>query len=45
MYVMRGLLSEELNRASKRVAKFPGEAERVNNIRAKIDILDMTLHI
>lgn len=39
----RDYFQRELNRASKRVAKFPGEAERVNNIRAKIDILDIDL--
>jgi hypothetical protein len=39
----RDYFQRELNRASKRAAKFPGEAERVNNIRAKIDILDIDL--
>lgn len=39
----RDYFQRELNRASKRVAKFPGEAERVNNIRAKIDALDIDL--
>lgn len=39
----RDYFERELKRASKRVAKFPGEAERLNNIRAKIDILDIDL--
>lgn len=39
----RDYFQRELNRQSKRVAKFPGEAERLNNIKAKIDILDIDL--
>ena len=39
----RDYFERELKRVSKRVAKFPGEAERLNNIKAKIDILDIDL--
>lgn len=39
----RDYFERELKRVSKRVSKFPGEAERLNNIRAKIDILDIDL--
>lgn len=39
----RDYFEREYKRVSKRVSKFPGEAERLNNIRAKIDILDIDL--
>lgn len=39
----RDYFEREYQRVSKRVSKFPGEAERLNNIRAKIDILDIDL--
>ena len=39
----RDYFERERKRVSERVAKFPGEAERLNNIRAKIDILDIDL--
>lgn len=39
----RDYFEREFKRVSKRVAKFPGEAERLNNIKAKIDILDIDL--
>lgn len=39
----RDYFEREYKRVSKRVARFPGEAERLNNIRAKIDILDIDL--
>lgn len=39
----RDYFEREYKRVSKRVSKFPGEAGRLNNIRAKIDILDIDL--
>lgn len=39
----RDYFEREYQRVSKRVSKFPGEAERLNNIKAKIDILDIDL--
>lgn len=39
----RDYFEREYKRVSKRVARFPGETERLNNIRAKIDILDIDL--
>ena len=39
----RDYFEREYKRVAKRVVRFPGEAERLNNIRAKIDILDIDL--